>query len=216
MKEPSSTEATKKRYNRLSSHYDVMESFMEGTFGTWRRSLLALAKGKILEVGVGTGKNFPYYPPGADVTGIDIAEKMLALARTRAAKLNRSFNLQEQDIEQIGFPDNTFDTAVATFVFCSVPNPVRGLQELRRVVKPSGCILLLEHVRIDKPVIGFLMDCLNPLIVCLVGANINRRTVENVRNAGLHIESLDDLGPMKMIRRIIAKPDKSRGEAVFK
>jgi len=208
MKVQNSIAATRNRYNRLASHYDIMESLMEGTFGLWRRSLLASTKGKVLEVGVGTGKNFPLYPPGADVTGIDVAERMLALAKAKVARLNLPFNLREQDVQQLDFSDNTFDTAVATFVFCSVPDPVKGLRELRRVVKAGGRILLLEHVRIDKPIIGFIMDCLNPLIVRLVGANINRRTVENVEKAGLIIENLEHLGPMNMIKRIVAKPDK--------
>jgi hypothetical protein len=83
-----------------------------------------------------------------------------------------------------------FDTAIATFVFCSVPDPVLGLKELRRVVKSGGEILLLEHVRIDKPVIGFIMDIMNPIVLYLIGANINRTTVENVEKAGLCIEKI--------------------------
>ena len=96
----------------------------------------------------------------------------------------------------------SFDTVVAAFVFCSVPDPVLGLRELGRVVRPNGQILLLEHVRIDRPLIGIFMDILAPVIVRLIGANINRRTVEHVRLAGLHIqqvENLDDMGMFKLI-----------------
>jgi ubiquinone/menaquinone biosynthesis C-methylase UbiE len=85
------------------------------------------------------------------------------------------------------FPDNYFDSAVATFVFCSVPDPVLGLKELKRVVKPDGDIWLLEHVRINKPIIGNVMDLLNPIIVRMMGANINRNTEENVKASGLDI-----------------------------
>jgi ubiquinone/menaquinone biosynthesis C-methylase UbiE len=84
------------------------------------------------------------------------------------------------DVQALTFPDDDFDAAVATCVFCSVPDPVRGLQELARVVKPDRRILLLDHVRIDQPLIGAIMDGLNPLIVRMWGANINRRTTENV------------------------------------
>jgi len=106
-----------------------------------------------IEVGVGTGKNFPYDPKDSNITGIDIADKMLPLAKKGADGLGGSVRLMEDDVQARSFPDNLFDTAVATFVFCSVPDPVLGLQELRRVVKPSGQILLLEHVRINHPVI---------------------------------------------------------------
>ena len=204
-----STELTKTRYNRVAPFYDFMEAIPEMIFTPWRKKLLAKAKGTILEIGVGTGKNFPHYPYGACVTGIDIADRMLVIAREKASELGLSFDLSEGDVQSLKFPDHSFDTIVATFVFCSVPDPVQGLRELRRVVKASGRILLLEHVRIDKPIIGWLMDCLNPLIVRIMGANINRRTLENVKKAGLRIESVEHLGLMKMVKMISAKTDKA-------
>jgi ubiquinone/menaquinone biosynthesis C-methylase UbiE len=202
------TAQTKTRYNRIAPYYDVMEIISERTFGRWRRRLLARAKGKVLEVGVGTGKNFPYYPAGVDVTGLDIADKMLPHARLRADKLGFPAHLMEGDVQSLPFPEDSFNTAVATFVFCSVPDPVLGLKELGSVVKPGGEILLLEHVRIDRPIMGFIMDIMNPFFLHLIGPNINRRTVENVGKAGLRIEKIEHLGFMQMVKMIIAHPGK--------
>ncbi len=203
------TAQTKTRYNRIAPYYDVMEIITERTFSRWRRQLVARAKGTVLEVGVGTGKNFPYYQKGADVKGLDIADKMLLHARLRAAKLDFPVHLMEGDVQSLPFPENSFDMAIATFVFCSVPDPVLGLKELRRVVKSSGEILLLEHVRIDRPVTGFIMDIINPVILHFIGANINRRTVENIGMAGLHIQKIEHLGFMKMVKMITVKADKA-------
>jgi phosphatidylethanolamine/phosphatidyl-N-methylethanolamine N-methyltransferase len=202
------SQLTKLRYNRIASIYNFMESLPELFFNDWRKTLLAKAKGRILEIGVGTGKNFNYYPSGADVTGIDIADRMIDLARKNASKSGLSFDIEEGDVQDLAYADNFFDTVVATFVFCSVPDPVLGLRELRRVIKPNGQILLLEHVRIDTPVMGWIMDRLNPLIVRMVGANINRRTVENVKAAGFIIEEIEHLGFMKMVKMMLAKPNK--------
>jgi ubiquinone/menaquinone biosynthesis C-methylase UbiE len=160
----------------------------------------------VLEVGVGTGKNMPYYPADAEMTAVDLSDRMLAQARRRAAREGVDVELHEMDAQNLRFEENSFDVAVATFVFCSVPDPVRGLRELGRVVRPEGRIVLLEHVRIDRPIIGRLMDLLNPIVVRILGANINRRTVDNVRRAGLTIEQVEDLGPMGLVKLIVARP----------
>jgi len=114
-------------------------------------------------------------------------------------------DLRLMDVQRLEFPDDTFDVAVSTFVFCSVPDPLAGLRELGRVVRPGGDIWLLEHMRVDRPFVGPLMDALNPLVVRVMGANINRRTVENVRRAGLTLVAVQELRG-KLVRLIHARP----------
>lgn len=189
------SQKTRKRYNRIAPFYDLMEHFTEkAVFRLMRKMLWAQIKpGKVLEVGVGTGKNIPYYSSMLAVTAIDISEKMMSFAQNRASELAKDIEFQAKDVQTLDFLDDSYDTAVATFVFCSVPDPVAGLRELGRVVKPNGDIWLLDHVRINKPIIGFLMDFLNPIVVRIMGANINRKTVENVKEAGLSIVSVKNL-----------------------
>jgi ubiquinone/menaquinone biosynthesis C-methylase UbiE len=188
--------------------YDRMEGMMERRFRPWREKIWQFAYGsRILEVGVGTGKNMEFWPRDCKVSAIDLTPGMLDVARERVKKLNRSGDdLFLADVQHLDLPSGIFDTVIATFVFCSVPDPVQGLQELGRVVRPDGHILLLEHVRIDRPVIGPLMDALAPLVVWLNGANINRRTVTNVRLAGLRIDHIMDLDKMGMFKLIFASP----------
>ena len=202
------TERARARYNRLAPFYDRMERGAEKGFAPRRQRLWALVPGgRILEVGVGTGKNFSYHPAGANVTGIDLSNQMLDKAHRRVQELGRSIELREMDVQELGFPDASFDAAAATFVFCSVPDPVRGLRELARVVKPEGLILLLEHVRIDRPgILGRLMDMLDPLVVRIMGAHIKRRTVENVRRAGLQVERVENWAPLGLVTLIVARP----------
>jgi ubiquinone/menaquinone biosynthesis C-methylase UbiE len=202
------TAKTKARYNRIARVYDVMELLPEQRFAPMRQKLWSLISGgQVLEVGVGTGKNFRYHPPEANVTGIDLSEGMLEQARRSAEKSALSIELKQMDVQRLDFPDDYFDAAVATFVFCSVPDSLRGLHELARVVKPEGKIVLLEHVRVDRPAfVGKLMDLLDPLLVRLMGPHINRRTEENVRQAGLEVERVESLAALKLVKLIVARP----------
>lgn len=201
------TAATQARYNRIAPFYDAMEWFSErSAFQDWRKELWArVPAGRVLEVGVGTGKNMAYYPAGAQVTAIDLSERMLARARRQAQALNLEVDLRQMDAQHLTFPDDSFDAVVSTFVFCSVPVAVQGLREIGRVTRPGGDIWLLEHVRIDRQVIGPLMDVMNPVVVRMMGANINRQTVENVKKAGLKIVSVENLKG-ELVKLIHARP----------
>lgn len=176
----------RKRYDRIAPVYDLLERPMENATLPWRRRLWAEVRGeRILEVGVGTGRDLPFYPKAADVVAVDISPRMLARARSRAGRMGIEVDLREMDAQFLDFTDNSFDSAVATFVFCSVPDPVQGLRELGRVVKAGGRILLLEHVRPRGRLLGWLFDVLSSLTARLFGCRLNRRTVENVLRAGL-------------------------------
>jgi ubiquinone/menaquinone biosynthesis C-methylase UbiE len=202
------TRATRARYNRLAPFYDRMEAMNErSAFGKWRQDLWRRVGGpRILEVGVGTGKNMPHYPKDAQVTAIDLSPAMLQRAKAKAASAGNAVDLRLMDAQHMDFPDASFDTVVSTCVFCSVPDAVRGLREVRRVTRPGGQILLLEHMRSPNRRVGFLMDLLNPVVVRIMGANINRQTVENVIAAGLTIVRVDDLALGGIVKMIEATP----------
>lgn len=196
------TEVIRRRYNRTARFYDLMDKMIPDAI---RKQAIEKARGKVLEVGVGTGKNLPYYKEGCEVTGIDFSPGMLARAKDRVKEAKVPVILLKMDAQHMTFSDNTFDTVLATCVFCSVPDPVQGLKEVRRVCKPGGQIILLEHVRSDNPILGWLMDVLNPVSLHMIGSNINRRTVDNVKAAGISILNVGNLSG-KIVKLIIAKP----------
>lgn len=194
-----------RRYDRVSSIYDIFEAPMElMALKQWRKDLMSELHGRVLEVGVGTGKNIEYYPKGIDIIAIDFSQGMLKRARQRAERLGRQVELLQMDAQSMDFADNTFDTVFATCVFCSVPNPVKGLEEIRRVCKENGKIILLEHVRSEQKLLGFLMDVFNPVVVNFYGANINRKTVENIHAAGFTEVNVTNLYK-DIVKKIVIK-----------
>ncbi len=196
------TDSVRRKYNRNALIYDAMDRMIRDA---WRAKVIAQAVGRVLEVGVGTGNNLPFYDPAVtrEMVGIDFSPGMLAHAHRKPCRVPHE--LLEMDAQELAFPDDSFDTVLATCVFCTVPDPVLGLREARRVCRPQGRILLLEHVRIDRPVVGTLMDFLDPLSVLVIGTHINRRTVENVRQAGLRIDRVEAIHG-DLVKLIYASP----------
>lgn len=180
------SELTRRRYDRIAPVYDALEWVMELVFfRRWRRQLWdQVPAGRVLEVGVGTGKNLEHLRDEHQVVGIDLSPNMLARAHRRAQELGVAVELREADAEDLPFDDASFDAVVASFVFCSVPDPVLGLREVRRVLKPTGKLVLLEHVVSPNPVLAKLMNWLDFLPLHIWGAHIDRDTAANVRAAG--------------------------------
>lgn len=133
-------------------------------------------------MGVGTGKNLLFYRDNIWSAGIDFSEGMLSHARPHAEK--QKVALLQGDVQQLPFENAVFDAVFTTFVFCSVPDPVLGLREIRRVLKSDGQLLLLEHVLPENRFLAKIFNKLNPLTVKQAGVHINRRTAENIRKAG--------------------------------
>lgn len=201
------TAAIQRRYQRQAVIYDLVEAPVELFFHRWRRRFWGLvpADSRVLEIGVGTGKNLRWHPPQVSVTAVDFSPRMLARATRRTPRPDARPGFALMDAQTLAFADASFDVVVATFVFCSVPDPILGLQEARRALQPNGRLLLLEHVRSGLPVVGRGMDLLNPLTVRLQGVNVNRDTVDNVRQAGFRILEVDNLF-LDIVKLIVAEP----------
>ncbi|MDP2621274.1 MAG: class I SAM-dependent methyltransferase [Hyphomicrobiales bacterium] len=182
---------TKKRpYAHVARLYDLLDlPFEHGRYQPIRRMLFEGLGGTILDAGVGTGRNIPFYPPGAEVVGIDLSPQMLARARRRKERLGSPVELIEMDATATAFPDAHFDFAVATFLFCVLDNDEQlpGLKELARVVKPEGEIRIIEYAYSQRPMKRFVMRLWAPWVRFAYGATFDRDTERYVEDAGLRL-----------------------------
>ncbi len=176
------TEKTRRRYDRIAPVYDLMEGMAEHrVMRGWRERLWSLVEGRrILEVGVGTGKNIRFYPPGAEVVAIDFSPAMLTRARAVAARENVVADLRLMNVEHLEFPDSSFDAVVTSCVF-------------------------LKHVLSQRASVKHAMQALNPVVVRMMGANIDRNTRQNLERAGLLVESETDLW-LDIVKLFVARP----------
>jgi ubiquinone/menaquinone biosynthesis C-methylase UbiE len=188
------TEKVRKRYDRVSRFYDIFESMIERFFfSKWRKKALSDLEGKVLEVGVGTGKNLRYYSKDVQLTGIDISPKMMAKAKKKKQKLEIDADLELMDAQRMDFHDDTFDFVVLTFVLCSVPDPQTALLEIRRVLKKDGKLIALEHVLSRNPFIALWENIHNPITRGLFGVNVNRDTRSNIETSGFKVITDNEL-----------------------
>ena len=185
-----STEECFDTYERIAPLYDAIESFWEVT---WKKRLRKMLfdglGGRILDAGIGTGLNIPYYPPDADVLGGDLSPKMLGYAANRARKHNRDVALMSMDLRNIALPDDHFDGIVSAFVFCTLSEQDRiaALRELGRICKPDGSIRILDYCMSQKPVMRTVMRACEAWFNWMFNATYQVRFEEFAERAGLEL-----------------------------
>jgi len=195
------------RYERIAPFYDLLDlPFERKRYQALRPLMFQNLGGELLDAGIGTGRNCAFYPPDAVVSGIDTSPAMLARAHHRCPTLAAGGRFYQMDVTDLEFPTGSFDAAVATFLFCVLPNDLQvpALRELGRVVKPGGLIRLLEYVRPRGTFRRIMARIWQPWIAFAYGASFDRHTEGHVPESGLElVESryvVDDLLKLITVR----------------
>ena len=206
--EPGSRTRGRATYERIAPFYDLLDLFFEyGRYRALRPQLFQGLSGTLLDAGIGTGRNMPFYPQECRVVGIDVSPAMLAGAARRSERLGRPVGLVEMDVCQTGFADSSLDAVVATFLFCVLEprQQLPALRELARVCKPNGQIRLLEYSYSKDPVRRFIMRLWAPWVRWAYGAAFDRNTEQYLAEAGLQLVESRYLH-RDIIKLIIARP----------
>jgi ubiquinone/menaquinone biosynthesis C-methylase UbiE len=180
---------TQEKWDRAAKGFDLMAGY--GPERRWRPEkdvfFSRMGEGRILFLAVGTGLDIQFFPPGRNIDGIDISEKMLDVARPRAARYGPTLKLHHADVHELPFEDGSFDQVFTSCTFCSVPDPVRGLEALRRALVPGGELHMFEHTGSRHYPFKIMMNVMTPLSRRF-GPAMNRKTVDNVQAAGFTLQ----------------------------
>jgi ubiquinone/menaquinone biosynthesis C-methylase UbiE len=201
------TARQKRVWDKAASSYDKQIAFFEKIqFAGGREWLGERARGRVLEVAIGTGLNLPHYPADVTITGIELSPAMLAVARQRATALGRGVDLREGDAEHLPFEDASFDTVVCALSLCTIPNPDAALAEMRRVLGPGGRLLLLDHIGSTWPPVYAAQWLLERITIRAAGEHFTRRQLPLVKAAGFQILEAERLKAGTVERIHAVKP----------
>jgi len=188
------------RYDRDIGFWEKVQ------FGGGREWVCARATGCVLEVAVGTRRNFDFYPAGVTTTGVELSPAMLAIARQHAAELGLDVDLREADAQRLPFDDDSFDTAVCTLSLCEIPDPAAAIAEMKRVLRPGGRLLLLDHIGSSWWPIRAVQRLIEQFTIRATGEHMTRRQLPLVLAAGLEILETERLKAGTVERVAARKP----------
>ena len=184
---------TRDKWDSAATVFDLMGGFgPEKRWKPHKERLFSTMHGRVLFLAVGTGLDIRCFPPGRDITGIDISPKMLEKAKPRVAAYRGQMTARLMDVHDMDFADGAFDQVYTSCTFCSVPDPVRGLSALRRVLKPGGVLRMFEHTGSRVFPFNLMLEAVNPFCRHL-GPELNRDTVANVRAAGFEVNKVTNI-----------------------
>lgn len=194
-----------RQYDEMANRYDSGIRLFERILAPdGRRWVTSRVTDNVLEIAVGTGRNLPSYARGVSVTGIDISPAMLEIARRRASECGTNADLRVGDAQALDFPDDAFDSVVSTLTMCTIPDHERAIAEVRRVLRPGGRFVLLEHVRSPNRLVRGVQQLLDPLSVRVMCDHLLREPVDVLRATGFEIIELER-SKLGIVERVVAR-----------
>ncbi len=197
---------------RLRRYWDKSAKSYDGEMALFERVLLAdgrkwacsQASGDVLEVAIGTGRNLPFYRSDVRLTGVEFSPAMLDIARERASALDRQVDLRLGDAQALDLPDATFDTVLCTLSLCAIPDERRAIAEMKRVLRPGGRLVLVDHVAGSPAWVRAIQWLLELITIPLGGEHFRRRPLRVVQAEGFVVES-SQRAKLGIIERVLAR-----------
>tara|TARA_Y100000294_G_scaffold131178_1_gene123508 strand:+ start:162 stop:773 length:612 start_codon:yes stop_codon:yes gene_type:complete len=180
-------QTSQKFWDNFSGKFNLLTKFSEWRWNLPKKEIFSKASGNVIMVGAGTGNDFKSFPSDTRITAIDFSQKMLDIAKTKTKQSPSPVELKHEDVQSLSFDDESFDSAITSCVFCSVPDPVKGLKEILRVLKPGGSLAMFEHTDSKNLFFHFFLKTMN----FFPGPDLTRKTAQNVHIAGFEILSVN-------------------------